>query len=161
METTHSADSVRPDDDSAAGANSAAVRPDPVWRTRMAPLLVAGLGAGALVLLHLRDPHEEGSYGICPVYALTGWYCPGCGGLRAMHNLTEGRLIDSLHSNILALPLVLAFALWVGDWTIRAWRGRTMRLPSIGLSTAWAVPALFVVYSVLRNTPWGTWLTPV
>ncbi|RJO78053.1 DUF2752 domain-containing protein [Nocardia panacis] len=127
----------------------------------MAPLLVAGLGAGALVLLHLRDPHEEGSYGICPVYALTGWYCPGCGGLRAMHNLTEGRLIDSLHSNILALPLVLAFALWVGDWTIRAWRGRTMRLPSIGLSTAWAVPALFVVYSVLRNTPWGTWLTPV
>ncbi|QIS08337.1 DUF2752 domain-containing protein [Nocardia arthritidis] len=131
------------------------------WRTRGVPLLVAGAGIGALVLLHLRDPHQEGSYGECPVYALTGWYCPGCGGLRAVHNLTDGHLIDAIHSNILALPLVMAFLVWVTDWTVRAWRGQSMRLPSIGIRTAGVFFALLAVYSVLRNTPWGTWLTPV
>jgi hypothetical protein len=125
------------------------------------PLLVAGVGVGVGVLLHLRDPHVEGSYGICPVYALTGWWCPGCGGMRAINNLTNGSLLDSVQSNVLAVPLVLAFVLWVGDWTLRAWRGERMRLPSINAVTMWTFFALLAAYTVLRNTPWGTWLAPV
>ncbi|MFB8276757.1 DUF2752 domain-containing protein [Nocardia colli] len=125
------------------------------------PLLVAGVGIGIGVLLHVRDPHVEGSYGVCPVYALTGFWCPGCGGMRAIHNLTDGHLLDSLHSNLLAVPLVLAFVLWITDWTLRAWRGQRMRLPSISRATMWTFFALLTVYTVLRNTPWGTWLAPV
>ncbi|MEU7766315.1 DUF2752 domain-containing protein [Nocardia sp. NPDC049190] len=131
------------------------------WRGVAVPLLVAGAGVGIGMLLHLRDPHVDGSYGTCPVYALTGWYCPGCGGMRAVHNLTDGQLVDALHSNLLAIPLVLAFVLWVGDWTIRAWHGRSMRLPTISRTTMWTFFALLTVYTVLRNTPWGTLLTPV
>ncbi|GAJ80402.1 hypothetical protein NBRGN_027_00580 [Nocardia brasiliensis NBRC 14402] len=113
------------------------------------------------MLLHVRDPHVEGSYGVCPVYALTGYWCPGCGGMRAINNLTDGNLLDSLHSNLLAIPLVLAFVLWVGDWTRQAWRGQKMRLPSINRVTMWTFFALLTAYTVLRNTPWGTWFTPV
>ncbi|MEU7217418.1 DUF2752 domain-containing protein [Nocardia iowensis] len=131
------------------------------WRGVGVPLLVAGVGIGVGVLLHVRDPHVEGSYGVCPVYALTGWWCPGCGGMRAIHNLTDGNILDSLHSNLLAIPLVLAFVLWVSDWTLRAWRGRRMRLPSINGPTMWTFFALLTIYTVLRNTPWGTWLAPV
>ncbi len=131
------------------------------WRPAALPLLVAGVGVGVGVLLHLRDPHVEGSYGTCPVYALTGWYCPGCGGMRAVHNLTDGQIVDALHSNLLAIPLVLAFAVWVTDWTVRAWRGQAMRLPSISRTTMWTFFGLLAVYTVLRNTPWGTLLTPV
>ncbi len=122
---------------------------------------MAGVGIGVGVLLHLRDPHIEGSYGTCPVYALTGWYCPGCGGMRAVHNLTDGQVIDALHSNLLALPLVLAFAVWVTDWTVRAWRGQKMRLPSISRTAMWSFFAFLAIYTVLRNTPWGTLFTPV
>lgn len=124
-------------------------------------MLVAGVGVGLGVLLHLRDPHVEGSYGVCPVYALTGYWCPGCGGMRAIHNLTDGSLVDSLHSNLLAIPLVLAFVLWVGDWTRQAWRGEKMRLPAINRATMWTFFALLTAYTVVRNTPWGTWFTPV
>ncbi|MFR9752577.1 DUF2752 domain-containing protein [Nocardia sp. 004] len=127
----------------------------------ISPLLVAGVGVGVGVLLHLRDPHIEGSYGSCPSYVLTGWYCPGCGGMRAVHDLTDGRVIDALHSNLLAIPLVLAFVVWVVDWTIRARRGQQMRLPSIGPVVMWVFFALLAVYTVLRNTQWGTMLTPV
>ncbi|MBF6545846.1 DUF2752 domain-containing protein [Nocardia brasiliensis] len=131
------------------------------WRGVGVPLLVAGVGVGLGALLHVRDPHVEGSYGVCPVYALTGYWCPGCGGMRAIHNLTDGNLLDSLHSNLLAIPLVLAFALWVGDWARQAWRGQKMRLPSINRVTMWTFFALLTAYTVLRNTPWGTWFTPV
>jgi hypothetical protein len=131
------------------------------WRAMGYPLLAASVGIGAAVLLHFRDPHVDGSYGICPVYALTGWYCPGCGGMRGVHNLTDGQILDALHSNILVLPLFLAFVLWIGDWSVQAWRGKRMRLPRFSRTTMYVFFALLACYSVLRNTPWGTWLTPV
>ncbi|PWV67932.1 uncharacterized protein DUF2752 [Nocardia neocaledoniensis] len=133
----------------------------PVWRRLAPPLITAGLGIGTLALLHFRDPHVEGSYGLCPVYALFGVYCPGCGGMRAMHNLTDGRVLDSLHSNILALPLVIAFAVFVVDWALRARRGERWRLPGLSAVTVWSFVGVLTAYTVLRNTPWGTWLTPV
>ncbi|RMI29366.1 DUF2752 domain-containing protein [Nocardia stercoris] len=133
------------------------------WRALGAPALTAGLLAGATTLLHFRDPHVSGSYGICPLYALTGYWCPGCGGLRAMHNLTEGHVLDAVHSNVLLLPLLLTFAVcWVA-WTRRAWRGVSGGiLPSfVGPRATWALLALVAGFTVLRNTPWGTWLAPV
>lgn len=144
----------------------AVVEPDRVprrggWRGVALPALVAGAGAAAVAVVHFRDPHIEGAYGVCPVYLMFGVYCPGCGGMRAVHNLTEGQLLDSLHSNLLALPLLVAFTLWVGDWMIRAWRGEPMRIPGISSVTMWALFAFLAGYAVLRNTPWGTWLTPV
>ncbi|TDP39317.1 uncharacterized protein DUF2752 [Nocardia ignorata] len=145
----------------ATGISGAAGTPAPPWRRFAPPLIAAGLGIGTLALLHFRDPHVEGSYGLCPVYAIFGVYCPGCGGMRAMHNLTDGRIIDSLHSNLLALPLTLAFAAFVVDWFLRARRGQGWRLPRLSPVTVWTFFGLLIGYSVLRNTPWGTWLTPV
>ena len=46
--------------------------------------------------LHFRDPHASGSWGFCPWLALTGLYCPGCGGLRAVNDLTNGDLLGAL-----------------------------------------------------------------
>ncbi|MFC4373012.1 DUF2752 domain-containing protein [Nocardia halotolerans] len=133
----------------------------PTWQRLTPPLLTAGLGVGVLALLRFRDPHVAGSYGLCPVDALFGVYCPGCGGMRAVHNLTDGRILDSLHSNVLALPLIIAFVAFVVDWFLRARRGQNPRLPGLGRATVWTFFGLLAVYTVVRNTPWGTWLTPV
>ncbi|WP_328390166.1 DUF2752 domain-containing protein [Nocardia sp. NBC_00416] len=131
------------------------------WLGLALPAAAAGVGAAAVALLHVRDPHIEGAYGLCPVYALFGVYCPGCGGMRAVHNLTDGHIVDSLHSNLLALPMLALFLLWVSDWAIRARRGAGPRLPEISSATMWMLFGSIAVYTVLRNTPWGTWLTPV
>jgi hypothetical protein len=131
------------------------------WRGLLLPGAAAAGGAAAVLLLHVRDPHIEGAYGLCPVYALFGVYCPGCGGMRAVHNLTEGHIVDSLHSNLLALPVLTLYVLWVGDWAIRAWRGKGPRVPGISSLTMWTLLGSIAVYTVVRNTPWGTWLTPV
>ncbi|WP_307817689.1 DUF2752 domain-containing protein [Nocardia acididurans] len=133
------------------------------WLTAGLPLLTGGAVAGVLAVLHFRDPHEQGSYGVCPFYELTGWWCPGCGGLRGLHNLTDGRIIDAVHSNILLVPLLLGFLAWWGNWTIKGWRGQSLPpLPRIlPRSALWITAILLVAFTVVRNTPYGTWLAPV
>ncbi len=133
------------------------------WRTQGGPLLAAGAVVAAATVLHFRDPHSQGAYGICPFYALTGWWCPGCGGLRAVHNLTEGRVLDALHSNVFVLPLLLVLALWWGRWALGRWHGRADTAFPFTLrgQAQWWLIGLLAVFTVARNTPWGTWLAPV
>ena len=131
------------------------------WARVRTPVLVAGAVLGASVLLHLRDPHRSGSYGFCPWLALTGTYCPGCGGLRAVNDLTRGDLVGAASSNLLfvgTLPLVLL--LW-GRWTLDAWRGVARRVDTRrSLLAAGAVLVLALLFTVLRNLPALAWLAP-
>ncbi len=56
---------------------------------------------------------------------MLGISCPGCGGLRAVNDLTNLQLVDAASSNllfVLALPVILfALVRWVTD----QWRGTT------------------------------------
>ncbi|MPZ97381.1 MAG: DUF2752 domain-containing protein, partial [Propionibacteriales bacterium] len=54
------------------------------WSRLALPLLSGAAVLAAVAVLHVRDPHASGSYGFCPWLALTGTYCPACGGLRAV-----------------------------------------------------------------------------
>ena len=64
------------------------------------------LGVVALVALRMFDPALPGFLPPCPLRALTGWYCPGCGSLRAMHQLLNGNVGAALAMNPFA---VIAF----------------------------------------------------
>lgn len=123
-----------------------------------APLWVAAGVLAATVALRLRDPHQHGSWGLCPFKLLTGWDCPGCGGLRAVNDLTRLDFASAWHSNavfVAALPfLVFGWLLWVR----RAWRGETRRVPSsrTQLVVAISAGAVLVAFTIWRNTPWGS-----
>lgn len=67
-------------------------------------ILVAGLH-------HARDfePGEFRLFPPCPFLWLTGFYCPGCGSLRALHQLLHGNFAAAISFNpfaVLALPFV-------------------------------------------------------
>lgn len=47
----------------------------------------------------------------CMIHKMTGYYCPGCGGTRAVYALLQGKIITSLYYH----PIV-AYAAVVGDW---------------------------------------------
>ncbi|HEX4686761.1 MAG TPA: DUF2752 domain-containing protein [Nocardioides sp.] len=126
----------------------------------MGPLLsIAGLTA-ATVALHVRDPHVSHSWGVCPLYALTGVYCPGCGGLRGVNDLSNGHLGQAASSNlllVLAIPFAVVFFL---RWSYGAWTGREVRpVPAIPRSVTTALIVLVVAFTVARNLP-GSWLAP-
>ncbi|NUS43269.1 MAG: DUF2752 domain-containing protein [Mycobacteriaceae bacterium] len=124
------------------------------------PILAGVATAGAVAVLHMRDPHVRGSYGLCPFHELTGWWCPACGGLRGMHDLTNGDLVAGLHSNVLLFPLLVAGVIVWARWLRLRWRGDA-RAP-IRFTAGWTNPVLVLmaVFMVVRNTPWGHWLAP-
>lgn len=125
------------------------------------PVLLAAAGLGLAALLRTRDPHVSGSYGFCPFRSLTGLPCPGCGGLRAVNDLTRGDVVAAASSNAMTLLLVAAvFGLWV-VWVVRRAAGDSEAvLVRVSTRAALAVLAAFAVFGVLRVTPWGAWLAP-
>jgi hypothetical protein len=127
--------------------------------TRAEVLVATGLLIAATGLVAAVDPHEGGHYPGCPFLALTGLYCPLCGGLRAVHDLTRLDVVDALARNplvVLALPVVMLF--WF-RWVRRTLtgQGRPRSLPSWW---GWAVLAVLAVFWVARNLPGMTWLSP-
>lgn len=131
-------------------------------RQRMlAPALCLGALTAATAALHVRDPHVDGSWGVCPSAALLGVWCPGCGGLRAVNDLTHLDLAAAASSNlafVLALPfLLVGFAVW----TLDRWRGHTRRpRPARVEPLACAAIVLLAVFTLVRNLPQGSWLAP-
>ena len=67
------------------------------------------------------NPSHYGFYPRCWLYTSTGIYCPGCGSLRAMHQLTHGHLAAALRCNLLltlSVPFVAIFVLrYAVCWT--------------------------------------------
>jgi hypothetical protein len=126
----------------------------------LAPTATIGGLALATLALHLRDPHQDGSWGFCPSAAM-GFYCPGCGGLRAVNDLTNGDVGAALSSNVVVTSMIpVAIALLV-VWAVNRWRGRTLIIAWGRLrSLVFGFIVLLVVFAVLRNTAAGAWLAP-
>lgn len=118
-----------------------------------AALLVAAAGA-ALAVLALVDPARPGVYPACPVFAVTGLYCPGCGSLRAIHRALHGDLAGAWAANKLlvigALPLGAALVNDGWRWASGRALVEGIRLPRAGV---YALVAILVGFAVLRNIP--------
>ncbi len=134
--------------------------PTRLRRSLPAVLTIGGLAAATVALL-VRDPHQQGSWGVCPSYAMFGVYCPGCGGLRAVNDLAHGDLTAALSSNLVFVLSVPVIVFFLGRWLLDGWMGRT-RPPGL-LGSAWfyaGFGVLLVGFTVVRNLPGGEWLQP-
>lgn len=137
--------------------------PRPAPRTALGRLAVpAGVlaaVAGAFVYVGAVDPNEPGHYPVCPLLRYTGVYCPGCGGLRSAHAFVHGDFLTALQDNAAAVVGYLGFAVLWTVWVVHAVRGRPMRT-DVGSVHLWTLGALLLVFTVVRNLPFGGWLHP-
>lgn len=107
----------------------------------------SGILAGSLAYVGLVDPHRPGGlFPPCPFYALTGWYCPGCGGLRMTHDLLHGDLAAAATDNVFLLVGLPLVALW---WLSR----RRARRPAVTPAAIAVAAAAAVLWAVVRNLP--------
>ncbi|WP_395106910.1 DUF2752 domain-containing protein [Actinomadura sp. SCN-SB] len=126
----------------------------------LGPVAVFVAGAVGAVLVAFVDPHEPGHYPTCPSLTLTGWYCPGCGGLRMAHSLLHGDVPHAFDMNPLVLLLLPVFGyLWV-RWTVSAVRGVPLRTALIRPGVLYGFLVLLGLYWITRNLPFAQVLAP-
>ncbi len=113
-------------------------------------LFTAAVGA---VVLWALDPASAGVFPPCPLRYLTGLYCPGCGSLRAMHQLLHGNLATAWAMNPLTMVLLPFLAYGLASEAITAWRGRGLPQRFLPAAWIWALCGVIVLFGVVRNLP--------
>ena len=118
-------------------------------------LVVPGLltAASAAAMLRILDPAQSAVFPPCPLHFTTGFYCPGCGSLRALHQLLQGNLAAAWAMNPLTMILLPFIGYGLLSQTLVLWRGRG--LPGVFLSGT-AIRILcgaIVLFGILRNIP--------
>ncbi|WP_431032876.1 DUF2752 domain-containing protein [Streptomyces sp. P6-2-1] len=115
---------------------------------------------GAFAYVGAVDPNQPGHYPPCPLLRLTGIYCPGCGGLRSAHAVAHGDLAAALQDNALAVAgYGIAAVLWL-VWAVRAARGKDLAVLQPPAGLRWALGAVVLVFTLVRNLPLGGFLHP-
>lgn len=124
-------------------------------------LVLTTLVVVVVALLFLFDPARHAFYPVCLFKKTTGYDCPGCGGLRSVHQLLRGEFRQAFELNamvMIALPLL-------GVWALRRrWMSsRPDRNPQHSV-VFWAglLVTMIVMFGVLRNLPlWPFGVTPM
>ena len=129
--------------------------PEPSLWSRWSWILLA-LPLGLLLwVLATYDPVEHRIYPVCAFHRATGLHCPGCGGLRATHHLTNGRMLEAFQNHpafVLSLPLLAGMiSIWI--WHRLHNREGPRRTRKIYGWLLRSVVALFLILGVLRNLP--------
>jgi hypothetical protein len=129
--------------------------------SRLGPVAaVSATAVAAASLLFVVDPNQPGHYPTCPFLAITGWYCPGCGALRAVHDLLHGDLVSALARNPLAVVAVPYLFLAFATWVLRRLGYHPPSSTQLPPWVIWAVLVVVVAFGVLRNLPGAAWLSP-
>ena len=109
---------------------------------------MATVAAG--VVLYLFDPAGTWWFPSCPFHALTGWLCPLCGSLRAVHALLHGDPLVALGLNPLTTLAVVSGVVTFAIDTMRPSEQPCVgRLARFGFSAP--VVVVVLTFGVLRN----------
>ena len=121
-----------------------------VWVGIIAALL-------GVVVLFLFNPSQHGFFPRCFFKMATGLDCPGCGGLRATHQLLHGHLRAAFAFNPLFI-VALPFAVFFGTRAaVEQWTGHKGPRLIPATTAVWICAGIVIAFGVLRNLPWRAW----
>ena len=120
-----------------------------------APYRAAAIVLAAVAADWVFDPVSR-HVPTCPLHAITGIWCPFCGGLRSAYELSRLHLRAALGYNVLlvaALPFILVY--WF-SWARRAHSNQPRKPLSRTVTITLVVIA--VAFTIVRNLPFATGL---
>jgi hypothetical protein len=120
------------------------------------PSSLAALGAAVLFWF---DPSQYTFYPACQFHKVTGWLCPGCGCLRALHQLLHGHIVTAFRYNPM-LMMFLPILAWYGARSLRQLgQGRPAASIPVHPRWLWVLLGLGLAFGILRNVPGIPFLT--
>jgi hypothetical protein len=112
------------------------------------------LAALATVVLFAFDPGHYSFYPVCILHRTTGLFCPGCGSLRAVHQLLHGHLAAAFHFNALLVLSLPALAWFLIRFALRAPNHGPASV-SFRPSLLWCALAVVLAFGIVRNLPFA------
>lgn len=109
--------------------------------------------AGGSAVVTIFDPAKMSIFPVCPLLALTGLACPGCGLTRGFHALFHGRWIEALDFNFLVPVWAVVFGYVLISLVVLAIRGKGLPLWMTTPNFLWTFMIVLLVFGVLRNIP--------
>ena len=119
-------------------------------------IFLGGAVAAAIALLPLYffNPVEHSFFPRCFFHSMTGLDCPGCGGLRATHQLLHGDFVAALRLNALFVGLLPIGAFFGLRQLVFLTTGRLWPQPFRSARWAVLIAAMVIAFGILRNVPW-------
>lgn len=93
----------------------------------------------------------------CPIHAIFGVYCPGCGSLRSLHSLLNGNVLQAWRYNPLVLCVLPVVFLGVMH---EFYPHRHLSLSRISHLILYGLVGVIISFGVLRNTSAFEFLEP-
>ena len=115
--------------------------------------LLAALVALGAAVVYMFDPRIPGLYPICPFFGVTGFHCPGCGTLRALHVLLHGDLSGALGYNLLTVMSLPFIAYSFTSKMGKDFLDRALPLIFIPHQLIWGLLVAVLAFWTLRNVP--------
>lgn len=123
------------------------------FRHRIALACILLILLASAIYLYQYNPDGSNVYPTCPFHSLTGLHCPGCGSIRALHQIMHGNILAAFNLN----PLMVLFTPLLG-WIILSQlcvviRARPLPRLFIPAFFIWILFAVIIIYWILRNIP--------
>lgn len=113
---------------------------------------VAGISAAAGAVAYF-NPTTAGFFPVCPLLAMTGIACPGCGLTRGFHALFHGDVLSALDYNAILPAFAFFFGYLFLSLFLTAARGRGLSFKLFNQKVIWSFFVVAIGFSVLRNLP--------
>jgi len=110
------------------------------------------IGAGAVVVGYF-NPTTAGFFPVCPLHAMTGLNCPGCGLTRGFHALLNADVLAALGFNALLPVFGFIFAYLSLSLFLTAIRGRGLSWKLFTPTATYSFLFVVTAFFVLRNLP--------
>ncbi len=115
-----------------------------------AGVVAMAAGSGAVAYF---DPSTHHFFPVCPLYAITGFACPGCGLTRGFHALFHADIPRAMHFNALIFVWAVIFSYIGVSSILLAVRGKGLPMWPTNPRFMWAFMIVLLVFGVLRNLP--------
>ena len=113
---------------------------------------VAAIAVGSAFTAYF-DPTTQHFFPVCPMYAVTGFACPGCGLTRGFHALFHSDFATAMHFNALIPVWAGIFAYVFVSMILLVARGRGLPMWPTKPRILLTFMIVLLVFGVLRNLP--------
>lgn len=120
---------------------------------RIKAILLTGIAFALASLLYTFNPADSFLYAPCLFHALTGLYCPGCGSLRAIHQLLHMHFLSAFKLNplfVLSLPLLGYLLLYPYLFRRKKYPLPNANMPALLI---WIYLGIVITFWIIRNIP--------